>query len=167
MDALLKHKYPLQLWANNPILRLPADPIEEITPDIRQFAYDLVELMRMYEGVWLAAPQVWQSLRIIATTQWKNSKRWQKNTGELVMINPEIVEKSEQLTLSDEACLSLPGETGTVKRYKSVTVSYLDPEGKKHRQQFHDFNATVVQHEIDHIDGVLFIDKLAPKKTNK
>jgi len=164
MDLLLKRKYPLQLWANNPILRLPADPIQEVTADIRKFAHDLVELMRIYEGVWLAAPQVWQSLRIIATTQWKESKKWQKNTGEIVMINPEIIEKSEQLILSDEACLSLPGETGTVRRHKSITVSYLDPEGKKHTKKFDDFNATVVQHEIDHIDGVLFIDKTVKTK---
>ncbi len=160
MESPLTLQYPLQLWANNPVLRIAADPIEDITPDIRTFAYDLIELMRLYEWVWLAAPQVGKSWRIIATTQWKNSKRWQKNTGELVMINPEIISHSDAVVSSDEACLSLPGEQGTVQRYKQITVSYLDPEGKKHTQTFDDFNAAIVQHEIDHIDGVLFIDKL-------
>lgn len=165
MTKFLKQNYPLQLWANNPILRVTADTIQDITPEVREFAYDLIELMRLYEWVWLAAPQVGKSLRIIATTQRKSAKRGEKNTGEIVMINPEITEKSTQMVLSEEACLSLPGEQGTVRRHKKITVSYLDPEWRKHTRKFEDFNAAIIQHEIDHIDGVLFIDKLVePKK---
>ena len=165
MTKFLKQNYPLQLWANNPILRVSADAIQDITPEIRTFAYDLLELMWLYEGVWLAAPQVGKSWKIIATTQRKSWKRWEKNTGEIVMINPEIIEKSTQMILSEEACLSLPGEQGTVRRYKKITVSYLDPEWRKHTRKFEDFNAAIIQHEIDHVDGILFIDKLVePKK---
>lgn len=165
MSKFLKQQYPLQLWANNPILRVSADAIEEITPEIREFAYDLLELMWLYEWVGLAAPQVGKSRKIIATTQWKSGKRGEKNTWEIVMINPEIIEKSTQTVLSEEACLSLPWEQGTVRRYRQITVSYHDPEGRKHTRKFEDFNAAIVQHEIDHIEGVLFIDKLVePKK---
>lgn len=164
MSRLLKLQYPLQLGANNPILRVAADYIDEITPEIRKFAYDLIELMWLYEGVWLAAPQVGKSWRIIATTQRKSGKRGEKNTGEIVMINPEIIEKSTQMVLSEEACLSLPWEQGIVRRYKQISVSYYDPEGRKHTRKFEDFNAAIVQHEIDHIDGILFIDKLVQLK---
>jgi len=165
MTKFLKQNYPLQLWANNPILRVSADNIQDITPEIRTFAYDLLELMRLYEWVWLAAPQVGKSRKIIATTQRKSGKRWEKNTGEIVMINPEITEKSTQMILSEEACLSLPGEQGAVRRYRSISVSYLDPEWRKHTRKFEDFNAAIIQHEIDHVNGVLFIDKLVePKK---
>lgn len=164
MKQLLQYKYPLQLWANNPILRTVSEPITEFTQEIRTFAYDLIELMWIYEWVWLAAPQVGKPWRIIATTQRKSGKRWEKNTWEIVMINPEIVEKSSQTMIGEEACLSLPWEQGNVKRYKKITVSYYDPEWRKHTRKFEDFNATIVQHEIDHVDGVLFIDKLVPPK---
>lgn len=165
MKQLLQHKYPLQLWANNPILRSVAEPIAEFNKEMKAFAHDILELMWIYEWVWLAAPQVGKSVRMIATTQRKSGKRWEKNTGEIVMINPEITEKSSQVVMSEEACLSLPWDQWNVKRYKKITVSYYDPEGRKHTRKFEDFNAAIVQHEIDHLDGVLFIDKLvAPKK---
>jgi len=165
MSKFLKIQYPLQLWWNNPILRVAADYIYEITPEIRNFAYDLLDLMRLYEGVWLAAPQVGKSWRIIATTQRKSGKRGEKNTGEIVMINPEIIEYSSEIMASEEACLSLPWEQWVVRRYKQITVSYLDPEARKHTRKFESFNAAIIQHEIDHLDGILFIDKLvAPKK---
>ena len=165
MRQLLQNKYPLQLGANNPILRSTAERIEDLTSEIKTFAYDLLECMRLYEGVGLAAPQIGKSWRIIATTQRKNKKRDEQLSGEVVMINPEIIEASSKIFFSDEACLSLPWEQWTVQRSKKITVSYYDPEGRKHTRKFEDFNAAIIQHEIDHIDGVLFIDKIIkPKK---
>jgi peptide deformylase len=94
-----------------------------------------MELMREYEWVGLAAPQVGKSWRIIATTQRKHNKRGEKNTGETIMINPEILEKSQEMTVEEEACLSLPDLRGNVARHKKITVSYIDEDGKAKDQE--------------------------------
>ncbi len=165
--SILSRKYPLQKGAQNPILRAKAQKIEEITPEIHNFALDLMELMREYEWVGLAAPQVGKSRRIIATTQWKHNKRGEKNTGETIMINPEIIEKSQEMTVEEEACLSLPDLRGNVARHKKITVSYIDEDGKPKIKKYNDFDAIIIQHEIDHLDGVLFIDKMVESKASK
>lgn len=76
------------------------------------------------------------------------------------MINPKITEYSEKQQISDEACLSLPWLQWEVYRYNRIQVEYYSPDGKKHNKKFHDFDAVIIQHEIDHLDGILFIDKL-------
>jgi len=75
------------------------------------------------------------------------------------MINPEIIKHTQNTLLGEEACLSLPGIFGDVKRYSSVTVKYQDSKGKEHIEKLTGYNAIVAQHEIDHINGILFIDK--------
>jgi peptide deformylase len=80
------------------------------------------------------------------------------------MINPIIIDKSKETILWEEACISLPNCTGIVKRHKNIHVEFLTPEGKKQRQKYKDFNAVIIQHEIDHLDGVLFMDKVQPEK---
>jgi peptide deformylase len=165
--SILSKKYPLQKGAQNPILRTKAQKIEQITPEIRNFALDLMELMREYEWVGLAAPQVGKSWRIIATTQRKHNKRGEKNTGETIMINPEILEKSQEMTVEEEACLSLPDLRGNVARHKKITVSYIDEDGKAKTKKYSDFDAIIIQHEIDHLDGILFIDKIIESKAKK
>lgn len=156
-----KNNYKLQLWANNPILRSVAEKVETIDSEIQDFCHILQELLREHEGVWLAAPQVGRSQRIIATTQRKKAKRWSgKVIGEIVMINPVIIEQSEKQHVSEEACLSLPWLQWDVYRYSRIQVEYYTSDWKKHNKKFHDFDAVIIQHEIDHLDGVLFIDKL-------
>lgn len=85
------------------------------------------------------------------------------------MINPEIIEKSQEMIVEEEACLSLPDLRGNVARHKKITVSYLDEDGKAKTKKYSDFDAIIIQHEIDHLDGVLFIDKMiqSGKKTKK
>jgi len=156
-----KNNYKLQLWASNPILRSIAEKVENIDSEIQEFCHILQELLREYEGVWLAAPQIGRSLRIIATTQRKKAKRGSgKVIGETIMINPEITKQSETQHTSEEACLSLPWIQWDVHRYDRIQVEYSSPDWKKHNKKFHDFDAVIIQHEIDHIDGILFIDKL-------
>lgn len=119
--------------------------------------------MREYDGVWLAAPQIGKNIRMVATTQWKESKKEgspDKFLWEKIMINPEIIEKSKDTICTEEGCLSLPGITGDVRRYKQITLKYSDLKGKKHKKVFKNFDAIVIQHEIDHLDGILFIDKI-------
>lgn len=164
----LKIFYPLQLWAENSILRTPTQKVQKITPEIKEFAEILMELMWEYEGVGLAAPQIWEPLAMIATTQWKkmpNEKNPDKDyIWETLLINPEIIKHSEEIQISEEACLSLPGERGFVERFQRVEVQYLDLKWQIKQQRFSWFNACIVQHEIDHLNGILFIDKLVEKK---
>lgn len=83
------------------------------------------------------------------------------------MINPEILEQSQDMTVEEEACLSLPDLRGNVARHKKITVAYLDENGKPKVKKYNDFDAIIIQHEIDHLDGILFIDKMVQSKATK
>ncbi len=83
------------------------------------------------------------------------------------MINPKIVDKSKEMIIREEACISLPNIVGDVRRHKQIHVEFLDLEGKKQSKKYKEFNAVIIQHEIDHLDGILFIDKIIPEKTKK
>lgn len=158
-------KYTIQVWSNNPILRTKSELIDKITPEIKEFCNDLVKLMRKHDWVGLAAPQVGKNLRIISTTQRDTRKGKEKLLTEIIMINPEIKEVSQDKIIWEEACISLPDILGKVKRHKSITVEYLDIKGNKQKKKLKDFNAVIVQHEMDHLEWVLFTDKLI--KNNK
>lgn len=153
-------KYTIQTWDKNPILRSKSEYITEINDDIKDFCKDLIKLMRKHDGVWLAAPQVGKNLRIIATTQRDMKKNKEKLLAETIMINPEIKEASQNMIIWEEACISLPNILGKVKRHKSLTIEYIDIKGNKQKKKLKDFNAVIIQHEIDHLEGVLFTDKL-------
>ena len=83
------------------------------------------------------------------------------------MVNPVLTDTSKEMITAEEACLSVPDVFGFVRRYKSVTVEFLDHKGHKQTKKLKDFNATIIQHEIDHLDGVLFVDKLVKQKSSK
>jgi len=159
-EEKLKKAYPLVVGSTTSILRTPTKPIDKITGDMRKFCKDLIELMWIYEGVGLAAPQVDKSLRIAAFTQWDYSKKDRKLLMENIMINPEIIAQSDTLIIDKEGCLSLPDITGEVARPKWVTVRFQDMKGKPQVLKAVGYNARIVLHEIDHLDGILFIDKL-------
>lgn len=157
----LQDKYPIQTWENNPILRTKSNKIIEITRDIKQFSHDLLHLMREYDWVGLAAPQIWQNIRMIAVTQ--RNKNRDKCRGEIIMINPVIIEKSREMNIDEEACLSLPEIFGKVKRHNMIIVEYLDELGNQHKKKFKGFEARIIQHEVDHLDAILFTDKVIKK----
>lgn len=166
----MKEFYPIkdiQTWPNNPILRTISEEIEEITEDLKIFCKKLILLMRKNKGVGLAAPQVWENIRVIATSQREKKKTKDIFLGETIMINPKIVDASKETIVWEEACISLPNCTGNVKRHKTITVEFLDSNGKKQKQKYKEFNAVIIQHEMDHLDGILFIDKLVKKKSEK
>lgn len=123
-----------------------------------------MEKLYEYDWVGLAAPQIWELQRIIAVTYWKEEGENGENisqTGEEVMINPVIISKSKEKFIFDEACLSVPGQNGDVFRHRTIKVQYQTADGKTHTKKLSNMNAVIVQHEIDHLDGVLFVDKLA------
>jgi peptide deformylase len=152
--------YSLQTWARNPILREKAHHIDKITREVRVFCAILLNKMYEYEGVWLAAPQIGVSKRIIAVTFWKIKNKKQICDGDAVMINPTITRRSEEKYIFEEGCLSLPGKKWDVLRDRHIKVHYKSPDWKEHVKKLSDLSAVIVQHEIDHLDGVLFIDKL-------
>jgi len=156
----LKKFYPIQTWIDNKILRTKSQDVISIDKDVKDFAYDLIELMYEYDWVWLAAPQIWKNIRMISVTSWKEGKKWPEWLDEEVMINPVIIEKSQDMVISEEACLSVPDVVGKVKRHKSLIVQYLDIKWFKKKKKLKDYNAFIVQHEIDHLDAILFVDKL-------
>lgn len=166
-------RYPtkrVQTGMNNPILRSVSEEIEEISDELIIFCHKLQLLMWQNKGVGLAAPQVGENIRVIATSQRDKKKTKDKLLGETIMINPKIIEKSKETILWEEACISLPNCTGMVKRHNAITVEFLDIQGKKQTKKYKEFNAVIIQHEIDHLDGILFMDKVVKvpeKKKNK
>lgn len=152
--------YSLQTGARNPILREKAQHIDKITKDIKIICAILLEKMYEYEGVGLAAPQIWISKRIIAVTFWKDKNKKPICVWDEVMINPVITRRSDDKFLFEEACLSLPGARWDVLRNRHIKVHYKTPDGREHEKKLSSMSAVIVQHEIDHLDGVLFIDKV-------
>lgn len=141
------------------VLRQVAEPIEEITDEIRQLANEMLKAMYDSEGVGLAAPQIGVSKRIIVL----DVDPYDPSCEPIALINPEIVERTGRED-SEEGCLSVPDVRGEVKRSENVTVEALDLDGKKVRIEATDLLARAIQHEIDHLNGVLFVDHLGRLK---
>ncbi len=160
----IKVFYPLQTWENNQILRKKSENVDIFDEDIKDFSEILLDLMYAYDWVGLAAPQVGKNVRIIATTQWKEVKKWNKTDKKIIwetaMINPEIIEHSEEKRKWEEACLSVPGLCGDVERWIWIVVKYQDKKWKTHTQKYSWFSAVVIQHEMDHLEWILFTDKV-------
>ena len=136
------------------ILRKKSREVENIDDKIREILDDMVETLHKYNGVGLAGPQIGILKRIIVIDLYEEGMQF-------VLINPVIVsEKGEQVV--EEGCLSFPNKFGKVTRYKEVTVEALDLEGNKVKLTGKDLLAQALQHEIDHLDGELFIDKVIP-----
>ncbi len=111
-------------------------------------------------GAGLAAPQVGENKRLIVVNLYDESENELEYVRTLIMINPKIVSHSDELYNDEEGCFSVPGEFGLVKRWSSIVVEYNDDKFTKRSMRLSGFSGRVVQHEIDHLDGVLFTDKL-------
>jgi len=145
-----------------PVLRTRAHKVREVTPEIRQLLEDMVDTMRAAPGVGLAAPQIGVSQRLIVVeyAEVDESPDEAPNPPKLfAMVNPEIVRRSAETIAGTEGCLSIPGYLGTVDRSASVTVKGLNRFGEATRVKATGWLARIFQHEIDHLDGVLFIDR--------
>jgi peptide deformylase len=144
-------------------LRLVSEPVDKITPEIRALAEDMFETMYDAPGIGLAAIQVAVPLRLITMDI-------SKKEGERiprVFINPEILSKSEDFSVYEEGCLSIPEFYEEVERPAFVRIRYMDIEGKVHEEDAEGLFSTCIQHEIDHINGVLFIDYLSKLKRDR
>lgn len=146
----------------DPILRTIAKPIEHITPAIQTLAADMIETMYDAPGIGLAANQVNIAQRIVVMDVHYRDDHATRNP--IVMINPHLTWTSEELSEWDEGCLSIPQQYAVVSRPKSVRVSYQDLNGQTQERLVEDLESHCVQHEIDHLNGILFIDYLSRLK---
>lgn len=137
--------------AGHPVLKQVAEPVEHVNKKLRALIDDMAETMYKTEGVGLAAPQVAVSKRIIVVDD-------QVGSGLIILINPEITH-AEGSQVGPEGCLSVPGYYGDVKRFNKITVKGIDPHNKKVTIKAEGFLARIFQHEIDHLEGHLFIEK--------
>jgi peptide deformylase len=144
----------------HPVLRARArvvDKHEIKTAKFQQFVDDLIETMSEYSGVGLAAPQVHESVRVFAAAL---DAEGQGEGEPVVLINPEITVVGDERVDGWEGCLSIPDIRGRVPRARRITVSALDRTGKRVEFEATDFPARVIQHETDHLDGILFFDRM-------
>ena len=145
----------------DPRLKKLCEPVAEITPDMGQLAEDMLQTMYDAPGIGLAAPQIGVTKRLIVMDCVKGEGEAPRP---LVLFNPEITWASEELSTYDEGCLSIPDQYAEVQRPAEVRVRWLGLDGTEQEEQFSGLWATCVQHEIDHLNGKLFIDYLGPLK---
>ncbi len=144
----------------HPILRQKARKVTRFGPEVQQLINDMLETMRQAPGVGLAAPQVNVAERVIVVELPADEE--EGTPAELyAFVNPEIVKTSHEVEEDQEGCLSIPGYVADVPRHTMVIVRGYDAHGKPQRVRAYDYLARVLQHEIDHLEGVLFIDRVA------
>jgi peptide deformylase len=150
------------LIAPDPMLKARARPVMAAhMPRVRDLLPRMFATMYRAPGIGLAAPQVGVGLRLTIVDLMQNDK-----SEPVTLINPEVVARSEKLATREEGCLSLPGQYADVTRPAEVTVRYMDADGAERQLEAEGLLAACVQHEIDHLDGVLFIDHLSALKRN-
>lgn len=143
-------------------LTTKSDPVEKVDDSIRQLAADLFDTMYQEQGIGLAAVQVGVMKRVlVADVEWKGKDELGK---QYVLINPEIIEPSEEINVYKEGCLSFPDQFADVERPKGVRVRYTDLQGSTQEETFDGLLATCIQHEIDHLDGIVFPDHVSRLK---
>jgi len=147
----------------HPDLRLKkvCDPVPDLSDELRRLADDMLETMYDAPGIGLAAPQVGVLQRLIVADAVKDPDA---TPEPIVMFNPEVVLSSEETSVYEEGCLSIPDQFAEVTRPADVRVAWLDLDGNPREGEFDGLWATVLQHEIDHLNGKLFIDYLSPMK---
>ena len=149
----------------DPFLKKPALPVKELSRELASAVSDIVETMYHHRNcVGLAAPQAGIGIRLIAVDVSAYSKP-HPNRGLIVLVNP-VITVSQGLKTAREGCLSVPDLTGNVSRAERIAVSGMTPEGKNVSFETSGFEAVVLQHEIDHLDGLLFLDRVTSLKTD-
>jgi peptide deformylase len=162
---------PLKLlplaYYGNPILRRKAAAITEMTPDILTLIEEMIATMDACDGIGLAAPQIHHSIRLfIIRKPIENDQSFE--AGEVkVFINPVLSEPSEETWKAPEGCLSIPTFRSEVERSREITVEYTTPNGKKIKERVSGWEAKVILHEYDHIEGILYIDHLSQEEQAK
>lgn len=146
----------------HPVLRQKAKPVQKVKgKNVQLLIDDLVATVMDVNGVGIAAPQVYESVRIFIVASHPNPRY--PNAPEMEptpIINPIIVSHSKDIVKDWEGCLSIPGIRGLIPRFSQVNLEYTDRYGQKHEREFSDFIARIIQHEHDHLEGIVFLDRL-------
>ena len=142
------------------VLREKAKPVEEITQQIKALADEMLITMRRAPGIGLAAPQVGHSIRMMIVTYGLEEERPEPK----VLINPEILEHNDEIEKCEEGCLSVPEITGVVPRWTWIRIRALNLDGEIFEEELEGWTARIFQHEYDHLEGVLFVDRLSRLK---
>lgn len=140
------------------VLRHKARKVSDFGPDLQTLVDDMIDTMRQAPGVGLAAPQVGESSRLIVV-EYGDEDNDEIPAKLYVMVNPEITRTSQETVLGTEGCLSVPGIQGDVERFDSITVKGLNRHGQPMTVKAKGWLARIFQHEIDHLDGILFVDR--------
>ncbi|MBD2112264.1 MULTISPECIES: peptide deformylase [Cyanophyceae] len=152
---------PSLLTLGHPVLRQVAQPVTALDGSVQQLIDQLLTTVRTANGVGIAAPQLGHSLRILVIASRPNLRYPHAPLMEpTVLINPRLVSASDELELGWEGCLSVPGVRGQVPRHQTVEVEYCDRHGQAYRQIWQGFVARIFQHEVDHLDGKVFLDRV-------
>lgn len=150
------------------LLRTKCAEVEKITPEIIQLVSDMIETMDVKNGVGIAAPQVGHSLRLFVLRNYIETEEGESDLSDpKVYINPKILSKSEDTCCEIEGCLSIPGIREEVQRPVSIVIEAMDLEGNLFKEELTGYNARVRMHENDHLNGVLFIDRISPVRRKK
>ncbi|HEY7194405.1 MAG TPA: peptide deformylase [Gemmatimonadales bacterium] len=142
----------------SPVLRQQSPPVARVDDAVRQLVDDLFETMRAAKGVGLAANQIGVAQRVAVVDI------GDEDPPPLALINPVILDRGDELETAEEGCLSIPDIFGDVERPAHIVLEALDRDGKKFRVEAHGYKARAIQHEIDHLDGILFLDHLSAVK---
>ena len=156
--------YPIVVYGD-PVLKRVADEIEEGSIDVKQLSQDMFDTMHQASGIGLAAPQIGKPIRmfVVDGTPLDDDEE-DMSDFKKVFINPEIIEETGDEWKFEEGCLSIPGIREEVSRPPKLLINYLDENWDEHEEEFDGMKARIIQHEYDHIDGVLFTDYLTPFK---
>ena len=157
-----------------PVLKIIGQPVKDFNDELKNFVIDMVHTMYSAPGIGLAAPQVGKSLRLfVSDTEFERKEIGEDENGEAIFkninlspkvyINPKITKKSGEI-LYEEGCLSVPGIYEEVKRFEKITMEFQDLTGEKFTIEAEGLEAVCLQHELDHLNGVVFIEKLSPMK---
>ncbi len=146
---------------DDPVLREETQPVKELNDEIITLIDDMIETMYNSDGVGLAAPQIGKSLKIFVMDGDPVLEEDEEKYGPLVFINPEIVENKGDKVIMDEGCLSIPEVREKVSRPETIVIEYSDENFVKQKKEFSGWMARIIQHENDHLNGVLFIDYLS------
>lgn len=160
MAVLKLYEYP------DEVLRQKCERVTKVDDELRKFLDNMLETMYVDKGCGLAAPQVGVTKRIIVLDPNPSDEDLSVRRP-MYLINPEIVWRSKETVLFNEGCLSLPGQRAEVERYERVRVHFTDYNGKEQEILADDLLAIILQHEIDHLDGVLYIDHLSRLKRSR
>ncbi len=151
----------------HPVLKEKSTLVKTVDQDLKDFIKNMLETMYKTKGIGLAAPQVGVLKRVIVVDL---SLRKEDEEGislpkePMALINPEIIEKSQDMQIFEEGCLSVPNQSAEVERFYKIKVKFLDENGVAQIKEFEDFDAVVIQHELDHLDGILYIDRISRLK---